>query len=431
MRIGIVGVGHIGTVIAAELGNRGHEIVAVDLDTVKIDNLRLGIPPISEPGLKELVLKANSLGKMLYTCNFSDLKQCEMILVAVGTPLGVEGPNLTPLFSACEQINSIVNNDCTVVIKSTVPPGTTKKIASEVLGRANFRVAFVPERLAEGSAIGEFRSLPMVIGGQTPSDSKYISQLWEELGFETIIVSDSTAAELVKLADNAWIDLNIAFGQELAKVCDVLQTDVLSVISAANTLKKGSSFVNILTPSVGVGGYCLTKDPYFLHDFARGIGVEISLSYSSRKINEGAPMYLFMRALGLLDQSKQNTMLVVGIAFKNNTGDVRNSPAIEFIRIAQSFGISVKWYDPMVLQEDLPDELRSIRLNDLPNEKFDLLANLAAHDNYTKVDIDFCLRFLQNDGIFIDGRRFMNAFEIESLKKIGIRYVGAGRGKSE
>jgi hypothetical protein len=85
----------------------------------------------------------------------------------------------------------------------------------------------------------------------------------------------------------------------------------------------------------------------------------------------------------------------------------------------------------MVLQEDLPDELRSIRLNDLPNEKFDLLANLAAHDNYTKVDIDFCLRFLQNDGIFIDGRRFMNAFEIESLKKIGIRYVGAGRGKSE
>jgi len=431
LRIGIVGAGHIGTVIAAELGTRGHEIVALDLDTVKIENLRNGIPPISEPGLEDLVLKANSLGKMIYTCNYSDLSQCEMILIAVGTPLGSDGPDLRPLFGACEQINSAVTNDCTIVIKSTVPPGTTKKIADDVFGRSNFRVAFVPERLAEGNAIREFRSLPMVIGGQTSEDSIYISRLWESLGFETIIVSDSTAAELVKLADNAWIDLNIAFGQELAKICDVLQTDVLSVISAANTLKKGSSFVNILTPSVGVGGYCLTKDPYFLHDFATSIGVEVSLSYSSRKINEGAPMYLFMRSLKLLDQSKQNTMLVVGIAFKNNSGDVRNSPAIDFIRIAQSFGITVSWYDPMVLPEDVPNDLCSIRLNKLPDQKYEIVANLAAHDNFTKVDIAFCAKHLKSGGIFIDGRRFMSITEIELLRKVGIRYVGAGRGKTE
>jgi UDP-N-acetyl-D-mannosaminuronic acid dehydrogenase len=427
MKIGVVGVGHIGSVIAGELALRGNEVVAVDIDLRKIENLNKGIPPITEPGLSELILTTTSKGNLRGSNDFMDLDGSDLVLITVGTPLVNGASDLSALSAACHAVNEALRSPATIVIKSTVPPGTTRDLVAPIFTRTGFNIGFVPERLAEGQAITEFRSLPMVVGGQNLEQSHEIAQLWNKLGFETIEVGDSTAAELVKLADNAWIDLNIAFGLELAKTCDKIGTDVLAVISAANTLKKGSSYVNILLPSVGVGGYCLTKDPYFLNSFAENVGAEMKLPRIGRSVNEGAPAYLLERLIESRPLEDLGSMLVMGIAFKNNSGDTRYSPAIEFIRLTIQAGIFVTWFDPLVLDEDVPEDLISLRITHLSDKKFDVLANLAAHDGITNLEPPQIIRLLLPNGIFVDGRRFLSHVEIDEIKLTGVNYLGVGR----
>jgi UDP-N-acetyl-D-mannosaminuronic acid dehydrogenase len=199
------------------------------------------------------------------------------------------------------------------------------------------------------------------------------------------------------------------------------------VINAANTLKKGSSYVNILLPSVGVGGYCLTKDPYFLNSFAEKVGAEMMLPRIGRSVNEGAPGYLLSRLLKLKPIENLESMLVAGIAFKNNTGDTRYSPAIEFIRLSIKAGILVTWFDPLVLDDDVPEDLLSTRITQLTDQKFAVLANLAAHSGATRLDTGQIINSLLSDGVFLDGRRFLTNSEIKEIKSLGINYLGVGR----
>jgi UDP-N-acetyl-D-mannosaminuronic acid dehydrogenase len=427
MKIGVVGIGHIGSVIAGELASRGNQVIAVDIDARKIDNLNLGIPPITEPGLNELISSSVFSRNLRGSENFSDLDGSELVLITVGTPILDGLADLSAITQAANAVNKSLTSPATIIVKSTVPPGTTRDVVAPIFSRPGFLVGFVPERLAEGQAITEFRTLPMVIGGQTPEQSIQIAKIWQNLGFETVQVEDSTAAELVKLADNAWIDLNIAFGQELARICDKIDTDVLKVVKAANTLKKGSSYVNILLPSVGVGGYCLTKDPYFLNSFAESVGAEIELPRIGRKINEGAPRYLLDRLRQLKPNRSMDTLLIAGLAFKNNSGDTRFSPAIEFLRLAINEGFSVTWYDPLVLDGDVPDDLIPLRINSLDAQKYDVVANLAAHDGETDLASNQIEELLNAGGTFLDGRRYLEIEEIRQIKSKGFNYLGVGR----
>ncbi len=164
--------------------------------------------------------------------------------------------------------------------------------------RARVRLAFCPERLAEGRAIQEFRNIPVVVGGVDAESTRAAAEFWERsLGVPVIRVADARTAEMVKLADNLWIDLNIALANELAKLSDRLDIDVLEMIDAANTLPKGRHHVNILTPSVGVGGYCLTKDPWFVHGMGAQLGIELKTPATSRNVNDSMPGY----SAGLID----------------------------------------------------------------------------------------------------------------------------------
>ena len=424
----MVGVGHIGSVIASELAVRGNEVVAVDVDSFKVNRMKAGIPPISEPGLDKLLAEALEIGNLTVSTNFSDLANAELILITVGTPI-VEGKaDLSALVKACQSIKQEIISQPTIIIKSTVPPGTTRDVVAPIFNELNLTVGFVPERLAEGQAITEFRTLPMVIGGLTQDQTNQICEIWSELGFEVVPVENSTAAELVKLADNAWIDLNIAFGMELAKVCDSIGTDVLEVIRAANTLKKGASYVNILTPSVGVGGYCLTKDPYFLNDFAESQGVEIRLPRQGRIINESSPNYLLRRLMQHINIDTTTEILVLGLAFKNNSGDTRYSPAIEFVRELAKYSDKISWFDPLVLEHDVPEDLAAARIKYLPAKLFNVVVQLATHDQVNKFEIEELSSMLTPNGTFVDGRRFLTPKEIDLLKSQNHIYIGVGRG---
>ena len=190
------------------------------------------------------------------------------------------------------------------MIKSTVPPGTTRAMYEEMIApAAKVHMAFSPERLAEGAAIRELASIPILVGGIDAAAGEAAAAFWREaLPVEVMTVASPEAAEMVKLADNLWIDLNIALANELAKLVDAMPSkiDVMEVIRGANTLKKGQHHVNILHPANGVGGYCLTKDPWFVDAFGRRAGIELKIPRASRAVNDSMPGHVFDRVMGAL-----------------------------------------------------------------------------------------------------------------------------------
>ena len=218
-------------------------------------------------------------------------------------------------------------------------------------------MAFCPERLAEGQAIQELTSIPVVVGAVDERSARACATLWRHaLGVESVIVEDPRTAEMVKLADNLWVDLNVALANELAKVCDGLGMDALQVIEAANTMPKGGHPVNILRPSMGVGGYCLTKDPWFVNHLGESLGLDLAIPRTSRTVNDTMPAYTYGLLTQLLaDQGKAietSRIAVLGIAFKNNTGDCRLTPTKYVVALLEESGCELSVHDPWVGAED-------------------------------------------------------------------------------
>ena len=250
-----------------------------------------------------------------------------------------------------------------VILKSTVPPNTTEDLVKPILESTglkagiDFGLAFCPERLAEGRAIAEFTSIPVVVGAVDERSAEICELLWRNaLGVDVLRVDNARTAEMTKLADNLWIDLNIALANELAMICDRLDIDVLQVIESANTLPKVKHNVNILMPSMVVGGYCLTKDPWFVHHLGGGLGLNLMTPQTSRTVNDKMPGYTFdlieekLAELGKdLSRSK---VAVLGISFKNNTGDTRLTPTKFTIALLANTGCELRLHDPWVSADE-------------------------------------------------------------------------------
>ena len=282
--IAVVGFGYIGTVIGAVLADRGWPVTGIDVRQNVVDEINQGSDQRAlSPGLTSSWPTTSRVGRLRATTDFDAIADNDFVIVTVGTPLGPDyrahrrrhrgsGP--------CRR--KALRPGHLVTLKSTVPPDTTQTLVQPILEEisglragVDFGLAFCPERLAEGQAIRELTSIPVVVGAVDERSARACSTLWRHaLGVESIVVDDPRTAEMVKLADNLWIDLNIAMANELAKVCDRLDMDVLQVIDAANSMPKGNHNVNILMPSMGVGGYCLTKDPWFVNHLGESLGLE-------------------------------------------------------------------------------------------------------------------------------------------------------------
>ena len=199
------------------------------------------IIPINEPGLDLLIKAGHNNNKVRAVEEINDFKDPDVIIVTVGTPMNLVGEvDISDLEEVFFKIGNQVKKETLIILKSTVEPGTTLYLFNKFLNGSIHYLSFSPERLSEGTAIHEFENLPIIVGGVNNNSTTKTIKFWSELNFRTIEVSSCTVAEMVKLSDNAWIDLNIAFAHEIAKVCDKLEIDVLEVISAANTLKKAT-----------------------------------------------------------------------------------------------------------------------------------------------------------------------------------------------
>jgi dTDP-alpha-D-glucose dehydrogenase len=437
--IAVVGFGYIGTVIGAVLADRGWPVTGIDVRQNIVDEINLGKTTVAEPGLGEIVATNVRVGRLRATSDFAAVAHNDFVIVTVGTPLGPDyEPIVDDIKAAARAVGEHLRAGHLIVLKSTVPPDTTETLVRPILEEVSglkagvdFGLAFCPERIAEGQAIHELTSIPVVVGAVDERSARACATLWRHaLGVESIVVDDPRTAEMVKLVDNLWIDLNVALANELAKVCDKLGMDALQVIEAANSMPKGGSPVNILKPSMGVGGYCLTKDPWFVNHLGESLGLELAIPRTSRTVNDTMPTYTYGLLTQLLaDQGKTvsaSKIAVLGIAFKNNTGDCRLTPTKYVVELLEESGCRLSVHDPWVSDEEAHLVTSVAMSPDIESavKDADALVVLAGHREFHQIPLTRLADLTAAGCVFLDGR---NSFDPAAVRAAGFVYKGIGR----
>ncbi|MER7763279.1 nucleotide sugar dehydrogenase [Streptomyces sp. NPDC097619] len=438
--VAVVGFGYVGSCVAGTLADRGLDVIGIDSDQRLVEELDRRECRFNEEGLARLLFAGLDAGRLRVTTDLAEAARADVVLITVGTPVRDDGSLAdAQLRGAARDLAPHLRAGQLVVLKSTVPPGTTRDLlrplleAGGLVAGEDFGLAFSPERLAEGTALRELRTFPIVTGGLTADCAESAAGLWREaLGVEVLPMDTLEAAEIVKLADNWWIDLNIALSNELAKLCGVYGADVLDVIAAANTIPKGTGNVNILLPSVGVGGSCLTKDPWMVWRTAREHGLRFQTAPAGRQVNAGMPGYTASLVLAeLAAQGKdpaESVVAVLGLAFKNDTGDLRATPVAGVVEALRAAGVTVRLHDPLVdagaaagLFGQLPEPSVEEAVRGA-----DAVAVLALHRDFR--GIDFAALPVASGCVLLDGRAYYPKEKIAELRAAGYVYRGIGRG---
>ncbi|MBT5400418.1 nucleotide sugar dehydrogenase [bacterium] len=362
-KVAIFGMGYVGLTLAVSLANKGHQVLGLDIDKDLIKELNKGKPHVHEVGLMDM-LKINIHHKKIsFAIDIGGVNH-GVYIVAVGTPLDSNGkPSLSALNDVLEIISSVLKKGDQVVLRSTVPVGTTREIVipylelkSGLKAGTDFYVTFAPERTIEGNAMHELKSLPQVLGGFSSSCVKYGSEFWSTLTPSIVHMASLEASELVKLANNTFRDVSFAFANELALLADRYNVDAFDLIHGAN---EGYPRNKIPLPSPGVGGYCLTKDPILFSSTSDGAREDAVLGLSSRKINEQAALYplkvlkRFSKKISVpLDKM---IVMVIGVAFKGvpETTDVRGSVAVELLYLLKKTVSKVIGWDAVIENKEL------------------------------------------------------------------------------
>jgi dTDP-alpha-D-glucose dehydrogenase len=441
LRVAVVGFGYVGSCIGLMLADLGHQVVGIDSDPGLVERFAAGQHRFAEPEMAEVWSRLPASARPRVSGSYADAADADVIIISVGTPIDDSREMLgAELSETCRQLRGSLRAGQLVILKSTVAPGTTRGMVLPLLeadglahGR-DFGLAYCPERLAEGSALRQLRTLPVIVGGCSPDATAAAAAFWRRtLGVTTVTVQNPEAAEFVKLAGNWWIDVNVAIGNELAQVCAVFGVDVLEVIHSANTLAKGDGKVNILLPSVGVGGSCLTKDPWMLWRTARDKGVHLRTIETARMINDGMPRYTFELLRSELAKLGKDTagavVAVLGLSFKSNTGDVRMTPVKPVVDALLAAGAEVRVFDPLVAAADTAACVGMPPAATLQEavEGADCVAVLAGHREFAGLDFADLACRVAMPCLVLDGRAYYPAEVVEMLRRLGFAYRGIGR----
>jgi len=351
VKITVIGTGYVGLVSGVCFSEFGFNVTCVDNNLSKIESLRKGIVPIYEPGLDVLMSKNISAGRLEFSSNTQEaVKDTDIIFIAVGTPSQTDGSaDLSYVFSAIEELSKSVNKDAVLVIKSTVPVGTTKSVKRFLLDRGiDIDVAFNPEFLKEGAAVDDFMHPDRVILGiESEKVKKVLSQVYRPLYvFNVPIVFTSLeTAELSKYASNAFLAMKVTFINEIANLCEACNADVNDVALAMGLDKRiGDKF---LQAGPGYGGSCFPKDTSALSDFAKRFGVSMPLVEETIRSNNARRQKMVEKILRVCHGTVENKKIsILGVTFKANTDDMRDSPSIEIIKALQKYGAKITIYDP-------------------------------------------------------------------------------------
>ncbi len=434
MKVAVIGAGYVGLVTGACFAEFGNEVVCVDKVKEKIDMLKEGKIPFYEPGLSELVKRNSQEGRLFFTTDINGaIRDSLVIFIAVGTPTRGDGSaDLTYVEEVAKKIAENLNDYKVVVTKSTVPVGTGYRI-KKIIERnkkndVSFDVASNPEFLREGSAVYDFMHPDrVVIGTESDSARAILRDLYRPLYLRDtpFVFTDIKTAELIKYASNSYLAMRISFINEIANLCDIIGADVHVVAKAMGL--DGRIGPKFLHPGPGFGGSCFPKDTKALIRIAEEHGYDFKLVKATVEVNEKQKERAYQKIVEMLDGStKGKTVAVLGLSFKPNTDDIRESPALHIIERLLEDGATVRVYDPAAM-----DNVRKVFKDALiycqnaydAATGADAVVVVTEWNQFRNMNLKKIKEVLKGDAI-IDLR---NIYEPQKVKALGLRYTGMGR----
>jgi UDP-N-acetyl-D-mannosaminuronic acid dehydrogenase len=426
-KIGVVGLGYVGIPLCALLADKGFDVVGIDVVKERAVAVNAGRLPLKgeEPGLAELLAKAVGKGKLRATTSFAACKDRTAIFVCVDTPIDADKrPEYSKLESAIRGIGKNMPKGAMVVIESTIAPGTMTGLVARTLEKESglalgkgFKLVHCPERVMPGRLLFNLRSYDRVIGGYDKQSIQRASAIYSTIMKGKLHPTDLTTAEIVKTAENAYRDVQIAFANEVALISEKLGADAFEVRTLVNTCP----FRDMHVPGAGVGGHCLPKDPWLL--VYGGKDSNPQLIPTARAVNDSMPFHMLDLASDALAQVgkklEDSVIAVMGASFLQDTGDPRNSPSIPIVEsLRTAKGLRV--HDPYLV------EIAGVKTTTDPKkalEGADLAIFMVAHKDYEKLT-PAVLKKLMRTPVVADGR---NLFSADKMTKAGIVYVGVGK----
>ena len=415
--VAVIGQGYVGLPLAVEFARAGFPVYGIDVDEKRIARLAKGQSYIQDVPTADLAPLVRQ-GRLKPTTDFSVLRRCGAVSICVPTPLSkTRDPDMSYVVAASEQVARYLHRDELVVLESTTYPGTTDELILPLLEKTGLKVgkdfflAFSPERVDPGNPHFQTRNIPKVVGGITPRCTRVVAALYSQVMDKIVPVSSTRVAEMVKLLENTFRSVNIGLANETALLCERLGIDSWEVIDAAAT--KPFGFMPFY-PGPGLGGHCIPVDPFYLSWKARSAGFEARFIELAGEVNGKMPEHVVRRVVQALNKRKRGVngsrVLVLGVAYKANVDDIRESPSLDVMELLLEMGAKVEYADPHVpALEFQGHKLKSAPLTSTRLARADCVVLAAAHK-----DFDYGL-ILRSSRAIVDTR---NAFKGKRSPKI-------------
>ena len=423
--LAVIGMGYVGLPVACEFANVGFDVLGVELREERVAKINAGISPIEgkEPGLVELLQQSISSGRLRATTQYNELIDRDIVLIDVETPIDeYHKPRYEALRSAIRSLGPVLKDGALVIVESTVSPGTLRDLVVPLLEEESrkqlnqdFYAGNCPERVMPGRLLENLRSMSRVVGGMTPETTETMKLFYRNVVDGDLDVTDSLTAELVKTTENAYRDVQIAFANEVALICEAVGGDVWKVRELVNKVPAR----NMHLPGAGVGGHCITKDPWLLAVGAKDKEVPLRLIPAARVINDSMPMHVFDLLQDALEvagrEGDDARVLILGYAYLEDSDDTRNSPSQILELSLQATGAEVSIHDPYVLgyHGDLYQKARGC----------DAVIIMVRHQEYLSLNLALLKSSLRTP-VLIDGRHVINS---EQALEVGFLFRGIGQ----
>jgi UDP-N-acetyl-D-mannosaminuronic acid dehydrogenase len=419
-KLAVIGLGYVGLPVAALFAKKGFKVVGIDLKQDRIDLINKGISPIEgkEPGLNDLINDVVTEGALYATTDYKELSDVDVFFIDVETPVNDDHiPEYNALRSAVKSLASVLKNGALVVVESTIMPGTIKNIVLPILEKETrlkcnqgFFLGNCPERVMPGKLLQNLKEMSRVVGGGTAETAMVMAELYSIVVESDVDKADWITAELVKTAENTYRDVQIAFANEVALICEALGADVWRV----RELVRKSPGRNMLLPGAGVGGHCIPKDPWLLSSSVRNLNVPVRLIPIAREINSNMPNHIFDLLKQRIGEMENKTILILGYAYLADSDDTRNSPSEDLVKLIKTSGAEVVIHDPYI--------------NEYSGNVYDMAKNcdaivlMTAHSEYEKIDLPKLNNVISKSPV-IDGR---NLFDKMKARESGLDLVRLG-----
>jgi UDP-N-acetyl-D-mannosaminuronic acid dehydrogenase len=423
-RIVVIGLGYVGLPVACMFARAGFQVVGIRRNSEKVAQINQGICPIEgkEAGLPELLAEVIREGRLKATTDYAECRRAQIALIAVETPVNktTKEPGYEALQATLHALGQNLQPGTLVIIESTIAPGTMERVVKPILEEASglkvnedFYLANCPERVMPGKLLANIENCSRVVGGMSPETAQAAVELYRYIVKADLDPTDCLTAELVKTVENTYRDVQIAFANEVALLSESVGADVWEVRQLVNKSPQRDMHL----PGPGVGGHCIPKDPWLLV-YGAGDGFEARLIPTARAVNDSMPLHMVELVEGALHEAGKEVqgarIAILGYAYKENTDDARNSPAIPLIKRLEELGAEIAVHDPYV--RDYNDELEKVVTGS------DCVVVMAAHDQYRELDLENLKTWLRMPAL-VDGR---NVFSMRKAQETGFIYKGVG-----